>query len=156
MAFRLALAVNPILFPCLYLRRIALFLRVGRYDISTIVLEMVDSESWIYQSGDIFLPKEVRKILETYWIGGPKTIFYVTNWTFMHMLSGVLTAHSISVWFPKAPLFWTGFVLHTLWELWQMTIGMTKFKSLRGQVDVVVDTISFLIGMYLYILFGKK
>lgn len=31
-----------------------------------------------------------------------------------------------------------------------MSIGMTKFKTLRGQVDTIVDTIAFLLGVYLY------
>ncbi len=111
---------------------------------------MVDKDSWIYRSGDIFLPPAVRRWLETYWIGNASTIFYITNWTFVHALSGVLTAHSLSVWFPKLPLFWTAFVVHTLWELWQMAIGMTKYTTLRGQVDTVVDTVAFLIGVYVY------
>jgi hypothetical protein len=117
---------------------------------------MVDKESWIYRSGDFFLPKSVRQVLATYWIGNDKSIFYITNWTFVHLLSGVLTAHSLSKWFPSLPLVWTAFVVHTLWELWQMSIGMTKFETLRGQVDTVVDTIAFLIGVYLYMVYLKK
>ena len=115
-------------------------------------IEMKDTESWIYKSGDLFLPKEVRTFLKQYWIGNDTSLFYITNWTFVHMLSGVLTAYTLSIWFPKVPLFWTGLLLHTLWELWQMAIGMTPIRTLRGQVDTVVDTLAFLIGMYLYIL----
>jgi hypothetical protein len=113
---------------------------------------MIDTESWIYKSGDIFLPKEVRTFLKQYWVGNDKSIFYITNWTFVHMLSGVLTAYTLSIWFPKVSLFWTGLLIHTLWELWQMAIGMTNIRTLRGQVDTVVDTLAFLIGMYLYTL----
>lgn len=117
---------------------------------------MADKESWIYRSGDIFLPKEVRTFLQYYWLGNDTSLFYIINWTFMHFLSGVLTAHTLSVWFPKLNLFWTAFWLHTLWELWQMAIGMTKFKTLRSQIDTVVDTIVFLIGVYIYTLFLRK
>lgn len=113
---------------------------------------MISADSWIYRSGDIFLPKEVRTILKYYLVGNNRTIFYITNWTLVHMLSGVLTAYTLSIWFPKVSLFWTGLFIHTLWELWQITIGMTKIRTLRGQVDTVVDTLAFLLGMYLYTL----
>jgi hypothetical protein len=113
---------------------------------------MIDTKSWVYKSGDIFLPNEVRTILKYYWVGNDRSIFYITNWTLVHMLSGVLTAHTLSMWFPKVPFFWTGLLIHTLWELWQIAIGMTKFRTLRGQIDIVVDTMAFLIGMYVYTL----
>ena len=113
---------------------------------------MIDTESWIYKSGDIFLSEEVRSLLKQYWIGNDTSLFYITNWTVMHFVSGVLTAYTLSSWFPKVSLFWTGLFIHTLWELWQMAIGMTPIRTLRGQIDVAVDTIAFLIGMYLYTL----
>lgn len=117
---------------------------------------MADKESWIYHSGDIFLPTEVRTILKYYWLGNDRSIFYITNWTLVHMFSGVLTGYSLSIWFPKVSLFWTGLFIHTLWELWQMAIGMTPIRTLRGQVDTVVDTIAFLIGVYVYTRYIRK
>ena len=53
------------------------------------------------------------------------------------MLSGALL-------FPFVTLL--GYVgLHTAWELWQVYIGMTPL-TLRGGIDVVVDTLMGVLG----------
>ena len=100
-------------------------------------------EDILYRSGDVFLPKQVRTFLETYLIGGPTSIFYVSVWSFVHMLSGVLTAQFVTSSYK------TGFWIHTAWEYWQIFIGMTKYKTLRGALDIVTDTAFFMAGMVL-------
>jgi hypothetical protein len=59
-------------------------------------------------------------------------------------LSGVLTAWLIT------PSFKTGFWIHTAWEFWQIFIGMTKYKTQRGALDIVVDTLFFMGGMLFF------
>jgi hypothetical protein len=71
------------------------------------------------------------------------------------MLSGVLTGWFLLMWFSKAPYYLTGVLVHTLWELWQKFIGMTKW-DLRGSIDTVVDTIMHLIGMTLMVFINTK
>lgn len=95
----------------------------------------------LYASGDLFLPKEVRGILETYLIGNDKSIFYLSLWSFMHMLSGVLYSF-------VDRSYWNYFLLHTIWELWQLYIGMTPIHTLRGSVDIVTDTVMGLLGVW--------
>ena len=62
------------------------------------------------------------------------------------MLSGILTGFVLLKLFSKTPYYLTGVLVHTLWELWQKFIGMTKW-DLRGAIDTVMDTIMHLIGM---------
>jgi hypothetical protein len=42
-------------------------------------------------------------------------------------------------------LFYSLFI-HTLWELWQISIRMTPYWTYRGRNDVLMDTLAFLIG----------
>jgi len=92
-----------------------------------------------YASGDLFLPKEVRNILETYIIGNDTSLVYITLWSFMHSLSGVLfrfVNNSLQDYI----------VVHTIWELWQIYIGMTPIHTARGVIDIFVDTLMGIIG----------
>lgn len=109
----------------------------------------MDRSDWIYRSGDVFLPPSVRSFLKEYWIGDDTSLFYITNWTFVHMISGIITGYILLNYFSKKDYYITGFILHTVWEFWQILIGMTKIRTLRGQIDTIVDTISFMFGMIL-------
>lgn len=107
-------------------------------------------EDILYRSGDVFLPKRARTFLEKYHIGGPTSTFYVTNWSIVHFLSGVLTAWILVNYFPTYALYKTGFWIHTAWEYWQIFIGMTKYYTVRGALDIVVDTLFFMGGMIFF------
>jgi hypothetical protein len=97
-------------------------------------------------SGDFFLPKPLRKFLYTYIIGSDSSMFYISYWSIVHMLSGIATGLVLLVFLNKTPYYFTGILVHTLWELWQKFIGMTKW-DLRGAIDTIMDTIMHLIGM---------
>ena len=92
-----------------------------------------------YASGDLFLPKTLRNLLETYLIGNDKSLFYISLWSFMHSLSGVLFS------FVNNSL-WDYIVVHTIWEIWQIYIGMTPIHKLRGVIDIFTDTIMGILG----------
>lgn len=100
------------------------------------------------RTGDLLLPASVRRVLETYWIGNSRSLLYVTNWSLMHFLSGVLLA-SIGTTLLQ------GFWIHTIWELWQMIVGNTPWWTWRGRIDLVMDTVLFLAGMAAYNLIQK-
>ena len=112
----------------------------------------------LYRSGDVFLPLPIRKFLETYLIGNERSMFYITYWSWVHFGSGMLTAWILATRYPGWDLYWTGFVIHGVWELWQVFIGMTPWRTLRGQVDVVVDTVMFMGGMvfFMRLFTGKR
>lgn len=105
----------------------------------------------MYRSGDLFLPLTVSRFLGRYWVGNDQTVFYVTNWTLVHLISGMIIgilmkrqcSHS------RQKYYLTGLVIHTLWECWQIFIGMTPILTSRGLVDTMVDTLSFMMGMAL-------
>jgi hypothetical protein len=95
-----------------------------------------------YASGDLFLPKPVRDLLETYIIGNDESLFYISLWSFMHMLSGVIfsfVSNSLQGYI----------VVHTVWEIWQIYIGMTPAHTLRGVIDIFTDTFMGVAGFLL-------
>jgi hypothetical protein len=93
---------------------------------------------WLYRSGDIFLPREYVDMLDTY-IFNTRYV-YMNVWSLLHGLSGVLFAFV----FRRATL--THWILvHTLWELWQVFIGMTPL-TVRGLLDTVLDTVMSILG----------
>jgi hypothetical protein len=98
-------------------------------------------------SGDLYLPASVKNVLDTYIIGSDDTLFYITLWSVMHALSGLFIAVVLVVatpWpFLKSALI--AFIIHTLWEIWQWVIQNTP-RTLRGALDIVVDTLLFMIG----------
>lgn len=110
----------------------------------------VDKNSLLYRSGDVFLNPETRRFLEYYWIGNGTSTFYVTNWSFVHLFSGILTGWILYNYFADYEFYATGFNIHTIWEIWQIIIGMTKIGTLRGFIDVWVDTAFFMVGMWIY------
>jgi len=107
----------------------------------------MDLNEILFNSGDLFLPKPIKAFLETYWIGDDTSLFYVTWWTFIHFLSGILTGYLLVKTKSATTYFWTGFLIHTVWELWQMIGKNTKYWTARGQIDVGVDTTVFMLGM---------
>lgn len=98
---------------------------------------------FLCHSGDLFLPPSVRRILETYIIGNDTTLFYVTFWTVMHLVSGLLVAYFKSSYM-------TGFIIHGVWEMYQIIVKNTNIYSLRGYIDIVTDTVFFMFGMFVY------
>jgi hypothetical protein len=96
----------------------------------------------LYLSGDLFLPKPIRSFLEVYHLGNDRSLIYINNWSLLHALSGVLVA-----WFLNTPdPYWTGFLIHSVWELWQLLVRNTPW-SLRGLIDIGMDTLFFMAGM---------
>lgn len=106
-------------------------------------------DSWIYRSGDLWLPSSVVAFLDSYLVGNETSLFYLNLWHVNHFLSGVffgLLLH-FGVYSSSRP-FLTYFLFHTLWEIWQGLIGMTP-RSLRGVLDITVDTVVGLLGLVL-------
>lgn len=118
---------------------------------------MPSQDSWIYRSGDVFAPKHIRAFLETFLYGSYDQTVYITYWSIMHLLSGVFTAIVLQrLKITKHP-YWMGFLIHTLWELWQVWINMSKPFKIVGHnniVDIILDTVLFMIGMGLVL--GQK
>lgn len=94
--------------------------------------------------GDLFLPAPVKSVLEVYLVGNDRSLLYLNVWSLVHALSGVLTAWGLTSSLETA--FW----IHTAWEALQLGIQNTPW-SLRGAIDVVVDTLLFLGGFLAYL-----
>lgn len=103
----------------------------------------------LYLSGDVFLPKRMRTVLERYHIGNDRSLVYVTNWSLIHLVSGFLTGIVLLSFFPTYDYYWTGFAVHTVWEIWQVLVSNTPWWTLRGWVDIGTDTVLFMLGMLL-------
>jgi hypothetical protein len=101
----------------------------------------------LFLSGDLFLPKQIREVLERYYIGNDHTLFYITNWSLLHIVSGILVGYILIQYYPKYDYYWTGFWVHTFCEIWQVLVKNTPYWTLRGKIDILVDTLLFMIGM---------
>lgn len=108
-------------------------------------------EKILFHSGDLFLPTPVKKFLEQYWIGNDTSLFYVSWWTFIHFLNGILTGFLLIYMNSASTYYWSGFLIHTLWELWQIIGKNTPIWTARGQIDVITDTSAFILGMWVYL-----
>ena len=107
----------------------------------------------IYNSGDIFLPEKVKNILGTDLIGTSKKTFYVSGWSIVHIINGIIFGY-IYLYFKYDSRFYIlkMFAIHTIWEIWQIIIGMSKPYKLIGHsnlIDIIMDTIFFMLGAYI-------
>jgi hypothetical protein len=71
-----------------------------------------------------------------------------------HFFSGVFFA-CLVVWFRIPSPLLTYVLVHTLWELWQIAIGMTPLSP-RGYLDIVVDTVVGVLGYWLTVFLIRK
>jgi hypothetical protein len=99
--------------------------------------------TWWFASGDLWLPAEVRSCLTQYIVGSDTSLFYVSIWSLVHMVSGMILG-----WVTHRPLDWYLW-LHTTWEVWQIVIGMTPIHTARGLIDVATDTVMGVVGFQL-------
>lgn len=107
----------------------------------------------LYDSGDLYLPQWVRQILDIELIGSHKKTFYVNLWSILHAISGIITGFILHTLGYTKNYYLIAFIVHTLWEIWQIIIGMSSPFRLTGNsnvVDIFVDTIMFMFGAYIY------
>ena len=115
-------------------------------------IKNIDWEKVLYNSGDVFLPKPIKEFLDKSLYMTKNHSFYINGWTFVHYFSGVLVG-AIYLYFnkPIQSYYIYLLILHTIWELWQVFIGMAKPWKLTGHsnlIDSFVDTIVFMLGAY--------
>lgn len=111
-----------------------------------------DKTSLLYRSGNLFLNAKTRHTLQYYFVGDDNSLFYINGWTVVHWLSGIIFAALITD-FSKVlryNIYSIGLIVHTIWELWQLVIGMTAI-NLRGIIDITMDTCVFLFGVWVYL-----
>ena len=112
-------------------------------------------EDMLYKSGDVFLPKPVKQLLDTplYERKHKTYYFYINGWTFLHVISGILIGYLyLRRGLSNYGYYYTMFATHTIWETWQIIIGMSKPFSTTGdnsRIDIIVDTLAFLCGAYI-------
>lgn len=113
----------------------------------------IDWEDVIYRSGDVFLPKPIKELLDTPLYESRNASFYINVWTIVHVMSGLLLGYIyLYAGYNKQKYYYNLFVIHTFWEAWQIFIGMSKPFSLTGDnnsIDIFVDTTAFMLGTYI-------
>ena len=108
----------------------------------------------LFNSGDVFLPKNVRDtlaiILYKYPNDEKNYSFYIQGWTFIHFINGIIFGYLyLYLNYNKNNYIINLFILHTLWETWQVFIGMSKPWKITGRnniIDFIVDTTAFMLG----------
>lgn len=123
-----------------------------RYFLNTSIMNF---DNLLFLSGDAFLPKPIRDFLSIFIYRYPDTaddtglIFYLQWWSIVHLLSGIV----IGYYARRLPNYYVKMLMiHTIWEIWQIFIGMNKPYNIGGRnglVDTITDTILFMIGTYL-------
>ena len=113
--------------------------------------------SLVWRSGDAFVPEKLRRFLGTFVYGNYSAPVYINYWSFVHVMSGIALAALfifLEPYFPTARImnnpYLYGFIVHTVWELWQIAIGMSRPFSAQGHngiTDIVLDTAFFMAGM---------
>jgi hypothetical protein len=107
-----------------------------------------------YASGDLFLPAQVRAALETELVGRQRDTFYITYWSLIHAVSGVLFGFVVhKLWSFVANYYLIALFIHTCWEGWQVYIGMAHPLAIKGKgniVDILTDTAMFMAGAMFY------
>lgn len=104
----------------------------------------------LYNSGDVFLPDNIKQILSYDIIGSHKKTFYISGWSIVHFINGIIFGYLyLYLHYDKKYYIINMLILHTLWEFWQIIIGMARPYSLSGRsnlIDTIVDTILFMAG----------
>ncbi len=106
----------------------------------------------IYNSGDVFLPTSVRNFLKQDIIGSSEKTFYISWWSIIHFLNGIIIGGLYLHYnYNKKHYFLNMFIIHTLWEIWQIVIRMSNPTKITGGgniIDIIVDTILFMLGSH--------
>lgn len=120
----------------------------------------IDWHKVIFNSGDVFLPEPIKNFLSIFIYKYPNTkkesnlIFYIQWWSIVHFISGIVVGFLYLYYgYQIQNYFLYMFMIHTLWEIWQIIIGMSKPYNLIGRnglIDTITDTTLFMIGAYLY------
>ncbi len=107
----------------------------------------------IYNSGDVFLPERIKNFLKKDIIGSTNKTFYITWWSIIHFINGIIVGVLYLHYnYNKKHYFLAMLSIHTLWEVWQIVIGMSNPMKTTGRgniVDIIVDTLLFMLGAYL-------
>ena len=113
---------------------------------------MPDWNQVIYKSGDFFIPPSIKKMLDRSIYRTSNYSFYIEVWHILHFISGLLLG-LIYIKFGYGRNFtkylWDLFIIHTIWEYWQVYIGMSHPLRLtynNNLLDIIFDTFVFMLG----------
>lgn len=118
-----------------------------------------DIRKILYESGDIFLPKKIKNKLETHIYGSYKDTLYITYWSIIHFISGIIFGYLyLYLDYSEDDFLINMIIIHTIWEIWQFIIGMNKIKYVgkNNIVDSLLDTIFFMFGSLIPYYYYKK
>jgi len=80
---------------------------------------------------------------------------YINGWSFVHFISGMLLGFFFNVYkINMVRMIALVLFIHSVWEWWQIHIGMTDVTEPYIWTDVVIDTLMTLIGsmsVYIYL-----
>ena len=110
-------------------------------------------KQFLYNSGDAFLPEKIKQLLSTDLIGSSKKTFYVSGWSIVHFMNGIIIGYLYLYfnWDRRLYMFKL-FIIHIFWELWETILGMSKPYNLTGRgniIDMIIDTLFFMLGAYI-------
>jgi hypothetical protein len=109
------------------------------------------------RAGDAFIPVFITDRLNKLLYKSPNYTFYIQGWTFLHFFTGIIIGFLyLYMRYDKKYYFLSMFIIHTLWEIWQVIVGIAKPWNISGRnsiIDSTMDTIMFMFGSYLLFLY---
>lgn len=106
----------------------------------------------ISSSGEILLPDSVKNSLTANIIGSSKKTFYISGWSIIHIINGLIVGFLYLFFKYDIKRYLINMlIIHTVWEVWQILIGMSKPYKLTGSnnlIDTIMDTLLFMLGAY--------
>lgn len=109
-------------------------------------MSTVARDSIWWRLGDGFVPSPLKEWLYKSLI---KTdLIDINGWSLIHLMVGFIASYAFGMGF------WTFFVLHAIWEFYQIVIGMSDIYNLpiTEWIDILFDTLFALVGWT----FGSK
>ena len=101
---------------------------------------------------DKIYPKKFQEFLaKKIYIKGYKDTYYLQNWHIIHFITGLLLGYLVFIVDKKLSPFEYYVKLlfiHTIWESFQIIVDITPIK-LHVIPDILIDTLSFMIGVWI-------
>jgi hypothetical protein len=110
-------------------------------------------EDVLFNTGDFLLPKCIINILRIDILGSKNSYWYIDGWSLIHIISGIIFGYIyIKLNYDINKYYFKMFIFHTIWELWQILVGMSNpftFYGKNSLTDTIIDTLCFLFGAFI-------
>lgn len=125
--------------------------------IRIVTLQFPESLNALRHMSEFNMNREEQKKYDLlkYIIGDDDSFIYITGWSVLHFTWGIFLGVVILIkQYAERRLTLTNYIvelliIHSLWELYQLSIEITPYWTKRAWWDISTDTVMFMIGTLL-------